>query len=104
WEQSVRLRLRHTARAAQNRKHRNQTIANGTISGQSRRRTGPSAAAGGAWVFGSGGPRPVYAAGIPGVLGQAADDPEPGWRPVRAARQAAAVDVSDLQPAVSDAD
>src|ERR1700682_5925336 len=83
---------------------RNQTVANGTIPGQSRRRTGPSPAAGGARVFRSGGPRPVYAAGIPGVLGQAPDPPEHGRRAVWAARQSATVYVPDFQSAVSDAD
>src|SRR6266481_1890979 len=85
-------------------KAQNQTIANGTIPGQSRRRTGPSAAAGGARVFRSRGPRPVHAAGIPGVLGQAPDPAQHGGGTVRAARQAATVYVSDFQSAVSDAD
>src|SRR5258708_36445417 len=80
------------------------TIANGTIPGQSRRRTGPSAAAGGARGFRSRGPRPVHAAGISGVLGQAPDLAERGRGPVRAARPAATLDVSYIQSAVSDAD
>src|ERR1700682_1630476 len=86
------------------RETQNQTIANGTIPGQSRRRTGPSAAAGGARVFRSGGSRPVHAAGISGVLGQAPDPTQHGRGAIRAARQAATVYVSDFQSAVSDAD
>src|ERR1700687_6356341 len=81
-----------------------QTRSNATIPGQSRRRTGPSAAAGGAWVFRSRGPQPVHAAGIPGVLGQAPYAAEQRRWAVWAARQSATVYISDFQSAVSDAD